>query len=174
VRQHRPEVQPTLGDVRNLPFKDERFDGYWSLGVIEHFYDGYDEILREMHRVIRKDGYLFLTFPHMNRLRKIKAGKGLYAIWSGDVHLVADFYQFVLDECRVIGNFERNGFKLVYKRCMGGVKGCKDEIRSGRGLMQAIYDGRSLKIRLVRNLLDIFLRPWTSHMGLMVFKKEII
>lgn len=52
INTHFPELKITKGDVRNLPFKDDFFQGYWSFGVIEHFYDGYGDILREMHRVI--------------------------------------------------------------------------------------------------------------------------
>ncbi len=137
-----------MGDVRNLPMKDESLDGYWSLGVIKHFYDGYDAILREIHRTIRKDGYLFLTFPHMSKLRQIKARKGLYEIWQGNGDLVADFYQFALNEHQVIEEFEGYGFKLIRKQDFDGVKGFKDEIRIGKSWMQAIYDGKTLKTRL--------------------------
>ena len=45
LKQHRPAVCPLLGDVRDLSLENDRLendsvDGYWSLGVIEHFYDG--------------------------------------------------------------------------------------------------------------------------------------
>ena len=172
LRQHRPEVCPVLGDVRNLSLEDESVDGYWSLGVIEHFYDGYDEILNEMHRVIRKDGYLFLTFPHISKLRQIKARKGLYEIWQGNGDLVADFYQFALDGHRVTEAFEGSEFKLIHKHSVDGVKGFKDEMKFGRNYMQAIYDGKGLKTRLAKRLLDMLLRPWASHMALFVFKKQ--
>ena len=32
------------------------------LGVIEHFYDGYEDVLDEIYRVIKDRGYLFLVF----------------------------------------------------------------------------------------------------------------
>jgi SAM-dependent methyltransferase len=172
LKQNRPEVHPTLGDVRDLPLEDESVDGYWSLGVIEHFYDGYGAILNEMHRVIRKGGYLFLTFPHMSKLRQIKARKGLYEIWQGNGDFVANFYQFVLDERRVIKAFEGDGFKLIRKHSLDGVKGFKDEIRIGRNWMQAIYDGKTLRTRLAKRLLDMLLRPWASHIAFLVFKKQ--
>jgi SAM-dependent methyltransferase len=172
LKQHRPEVCPVLGDVRNLSLENESVDGYWSLGVIEHFYGGHDVILNEMHRVIKNDGYLFLTFPHISKLRQIKAKKGLYEIWPGNEDLVADFYQFALDSDRVINTFEENGFKLIHKHSLDGVKGLKDEIKIGRSWMQALYDGKTLKTRLARRLLDILLRPWASHMALLVFKKQ--
>ena len=63
-------------------------------------------------------------------------------------------------------------FKLIQKQCFDGMKGFKDEIRIGRSYMQAIYDGKTLKTRLVKKALDVLLRPWASHMVLMVFKKQ--
>ena len=48
-------------DLDDLPVEDESVDGYWSLGVIEHFYDGYGEILSEMHRVIKRDGFFDIS-----------------------------------------------------------------------------------------------------------------
>ena len=36
-----PSLDIRLVDIRNMDFDDGFFDGYWSFGVIEHFYDGY-------------------------------------------------------------------------------------------------------------------------------------
>ena len=52
------------GDVRKLPFPDKYFAGYWSMGVIEHFREGYEPVALEMARVIKDNGYLFLAFPY--------------------------------------------------------------------------------------------------------------
>jgi len=55
-----------FSDVRKLNFPDHYFDGYWSLGVIEHFYKGYDEIIHKIYRVLHPGGFLFLTVPEMS------------------------------------------------------------------------------------------------------------
>jgi len=172
LKQHRPEVCLLLGDVRDLPLKDESVDGYWSLGVIEHFYEGYGVILSEMHRAIKKGGYLFLTFPHMSKLRKTKAKRGLYKEWTENRDLIVDFYQFALDENQVSRKLENYGFKLIHKRYVAGLKGLKDEIRYGKNLLQDIYKGESLKTRLIKKALDVLLSPWSSHMIFLVFKKQ--
>src|SRR3989338_7898939 len=64
-----PEMKITLGDVRALPYEDSFFDGYWSFGVIEHFYEGFEKIASEMKRVVRPGGYVFVTFPAFSKLR---------------------------------------------------------------------------------------------------------
>lgn len=67
-----PELQVTLGDVRKLEFSSNFFDGYWSLGVIEHFFNGYEDIASEMNRVLRPGGILFLTAPGLSPIRKLR------------------------------------------------------------------------------------------------------
>jgi SAM-dependent methyltransferase len=61
IKSRFPELNVINGDVRNLPFSDEYFDGYWSIGVIEHFYEGYGEIIKEMYRIVR--WICFCYFP---------------------------------------------------------------------------------------------------------------
>ena len=82
--------------MRALPFEDNSFDGIWSLGIIEHFLDGYDAIAREMQRVLREGGYLFLTFPAMTKIRDWKALRGEYTPWEAVDQEPEGFYQFSL------------------------------------------------------------------------------
>ena len=77
-----PELKIRLGDVRQLEFPDATFHGYWSLGVIEHFPEGYDPIAKEMLRVLKPGGYLFLTFPYMSPLRRLKTYFGAYPLFD--------------------------------------------------------------------------------------------
>ncbi len=48
VKEIIPKLDVRVGDVRDLQFPDNYLTGYWSLGVIEHFWDGYYDILEEM------------------------------------------------------------------------------------------------------------------------------
>jgi len=106
-----PELDVRYGDVRRLDFADGYFAGYWSLGVIEHFHEGYEAIALEMARVIRPGGYLFITFPWMNRIRRIKARRGVYPIAKDP--LDEPFYQFALHAPHVRRDFEHLGFQMV-------------------------------------------------------------
>jgi SAM-dependent methyltransferase len=71
TRKIAPELDLNIGDVRKLDYEDCSFDGYWSLGVIEHFWEGYSSILKEMYRVLKPGGFLaffslhFLVFPQL-------------------------------------------------------------------------------------------------------------
>ena len=171
INRYAPELKITLGDVRNLQFPDGFFDGYWSLGVLEHFYDGYDSISREMHRVLNKGGYLFLTVPVMSWLRRKKAKLGKYPEYKESREMRENFYQFAFEFQEIVTWFERNGFKRMELRPFSGIKGLKDEIPILRPLLQWIYDSNSFTVRIMKKIIDIAVRPFANHMIFFIFKK---
>ncbi|MFN3551367.1 MAG: class I SAM-dependent methyltransferase [Endomicrobiia bacterium] len=65
------DVDIRIGDVRNLPFPDKYFDGYISLGVIEHMIEGPESTLQEMKRVLKPNGIAIITVPAYNYFLKI-------------------------------------------------------------------------------------------------------
>ncbi|MEW6068857.1 MAG: class I SAM-dependent methyltransferase [Nitrospirota bacterium] len=164
-----PDLDVRLGDIRNLPFRDGEIAGYWSFGVIEHFWEGYEKIIDEMKRVIRNGGYLFITFPYMSPLRKCKVSLGLY---NRDVdNCETDkFYQFALDYNKVIFDLKAIGFTFVEKVPFDGVKGFKDEVKVSKPLLQKIYDGKILQ--RYRATIDKLLKPFASHMMLLVMQRS--
>jgi SAM-dependent methyltransferase len=52
-----------LEDATQLSFKDDTFDLIYSISVIEHIYNKYIQAINEMIRVVKQDGYIYLTFP---------------------------------------------------------------------------------------------------------------
>ena len=172
VKQAKPELDIRLGDVRKLDFPDNYFDGYWSFGVIEHFYNGYDDIINEMHRVIKPNGYLFITFPHMCKLRKMKAEKGKYPIWKDEKNKIEYFYQFALDEQQVIADIEKLGFKLIKKQHLAGIKGLKDELKAIKKPLQKIFDSRSFWGMALSRIISLVFNRFSSHSVLLVLKKN--
>lgn len=172
IKKEHPDLKIILGDVRKLPFSNNSFDGYWSLGVIEHFYEGYEDIANEMYRVIKPEGNLFLTFPHMSKRRRRKSQLRLYPIWKEDAKLLRDFYQFALDEYDVIQEFKKKGFKLVEAKPYDGLKGYKDELKKKSTILQNVYDGKSIVLKIIKTLLSLILRKKYSHAILLVFQKK--
>ena len=70
-----PRAGLVQGDAQNLPFADNSFDLVISCETIEHLPD-VQSAMREMHRVTRPGGKLFLTTPnHANFM-------GLYELYS--------------------------------------------------------------------------------------------
>jgi ubiquinone/menaquinone biosynthesis C-methylase UbiE len=171
VKKAKPELDIRLGDVRELDFPDNYFDAYWSFGVIEHFYNGYDEIIKEMYRVIKPAGYLFITFPHMSKLRKIKAKNGKYPKWEEKEELLDNFYQFVLDENAVIKDLENLDFKLIKKQHLSGIKGLKDEVKALKKPLQKIFDSRSFFGMAFSKIISMIFNRFSSHSILLVLQK---
>lgn len=168
-----PELQLTVGDVRKLEFSDNVFDGYWSVGVIEHFPEGYEAIMNEMYRVLRPGGYLFLTFPYMSPLRKLKAHLGAYPQFNRTTFDRQHFYQFALNSQVVIHKFEHAGFKLVKEKPYSGFKGLKDESGPLKPFFQKIYNNKSFFSKLVSYALTILFAPMAAHATILIFKKKI-
>ncbi|MCD4742138.1 MAG: class I SAM-dependent methyltransferase [Desulfobacteraceae bacterium] len=172
INKYFPELNVVLGDVRDLKFDDDFFDAYWSLGVIEHYYEGYEDILKEMKRVIQKKGYVFVTFPYISPLRKFKAKLGLYEKYENNNCDPKNFYQFALNVKSVRIEFEKYGFILEYIKPFDGIKGFKDEVLIIKPVLQKLYDynGKNPLIFKLRSLSTNFLTTFSAHMVLMIFQ----
>jgi SAM-dependent methyltransferase len=164
-----PDLQVIQGDVRALPFDDSSLDGIWSLGVIEHFPEGYGKIIEEMGRALRPGAYAFVTFPAMSPLRRMKAAAGAFPKFSGGFE---NFYQFALDPGTVARDFEQRGFKVVISAPRGGLMGLKHEWPAARPLLQRFFDSRSSAVRLVRGALNRLLSPFSFHTRLLVLQRQ--
>jgi len=168
-----PQLSVVSGDVRALPFDDNYFDGYWSLGVIEHFKEGFDPVVTEMKRVLRPGGFMFLTFPFMSPLRKCKAWLRLYKKKPPTVPPDM-FYQYILDDESVKTRFAAYGFKLRYRKPLDGLKGFKDEVTAFKPVLQPLYDytGSSRVVRRIKGVAQKVFSYFAAHIVLMVFQKE--
>ncbi len=171
IKKNYPDLNVLVGDVRNLPIGNQTLDGYWSLGVIEHFYDGYDQIAQEMLRTIVPGGYLFLTVPAMSPIRKLKSKLGFYPIYKNSPSTQSQFYQFALDPEKVVSYFRSIGFEYVNSHFLDGFKGLKDEFLN-IGFMQKIYNSQNILSRIFRKIINAAFSPATGHICYFVFKKN--
>ena len=168
LNKYMPEFDVRLGDVRNLPFENNFFSGYMSLGVIEHFWDGYEPIFREMQRVIKPGGYLFLTFPYMSPIRKMKGRLGLYKLYDG--HKPDNFYQFALDHRTVLSALQERGFHLIKKITYNPQQGLWEESPVFNSVFAS--ENRRLLARLFRKVIALLLSPLICHSIALVLRKS--
>ncbi len=172
IRRYAPELKVSLGDVRRLEFPDGFFDGYWSLGVIEHFPEGYDPILREMQRVLKPGGYIFLTCPAMSALRAIKARLRCYPAWPLQPESWDGFYQFALDPRSVVARFEAAGFARVERRFHDGFYGLMQEWPMFDALLGRAYESPRLPARVLRAGVNALTAAWAGHIALLILRKR--
>lgn len=145
------------------------FDPYYSGGVIEHFVDGYQDIISEMYKALKQDGVLIVAFPFMSVARK-RLVRNLPLVCEDDM---ADFYQYALDPDEVISDIKRLGFSLIATKKRNGIKGFIEVHKSE--FMEKLYSDKtpSLIHRVIKRLLGDFL-AWIGfrHSIELVFRKK--
>lgn len=164
-----PELKLIIGDIRRLPFKSGIYRCIWCLGVIEHFIDGFEDAIIELYRVLQNKGVLFLSFPTLSPIRKIKIKLSFYKPISYEYEKL--FYQYAFDEDIVKRKLEEYGFRYIESSRYDGIKGLKDEISLLKYFLQKIYDSHNFALKISRIILNWILNPIASHMCLIVFKK---
>lgn len=65
-----PPLRLMVGSVESLPCGSDVFDGVLLIEVLEHVFD-IGDILREIHRVLKKDGVAFITTTDFNWPKKL-------------------------------------------------------------------------------------------------------
>lgn len=172
IKEAFPELPVFAQDVTRLEFEDKSFDGYWSVGVIEHFKDGYDPAVNEMARVLKPNGVLFISFPWLSPLRAIKAALKIYPTFPSDKKLPDDFYQFALNAREAEKDLAQKGFSLLHKKAFDATLGLANEFRPLNPLFVWIYRKKGFLWRAMRKALDIIFAPFCGHSILLVFRKK--
>lgn len=166
------DIDVRKGDVRSLEFPDDYFDGYWSIGVIEHFWDGYGEILSEAARVLRPGGFLFLTAPWFSPYRKRRARDGSYTT-ANFTSEPDSFYQFALSREEVCAELARHGFQLKsWHGWVSEISMREDMTRFRRQIDWLLGSRGSIFKRVLRRLIARSLDGYCGHSFLAVVRRN--
>ena len=166
-----PDLDIRQGDVRALDFPDDYFDGYWSIGVIEHFWGGYSPILAEASRVLRPEGYLFLTAPWLSPYRAHKIANGGYSAVEFEIE-PDSFYQFALSRGEVCTQLVQHGFELVQWQGLASEISMRQDMDSLTGAVDWLFaPGASIVKRAFRKALTVALNPYCGHSFLAVARR---
>lgn len=171
INSYFPHLKVTSQDVRQTTFSNNFFDVYFSFGVIEHFYDGFDGIIKEAIRIVKPEGYLIFYFPVMSSLRKLKAKLNLYSKNGTNKN---NFYQYALNLKHTIKQFESYNLSLIEIKKYDGMKGLKDEVAFLQPILQKLYSyrGKNVYIYKLESGLDKIFRTFAAHMAMLIFKKD--
>lgn len=168
-----PNLDIRHGDVRSLEFPDGALDGYWSIGVIEHFWEGYGSIIAEAARVLKPNGFLFLSAPWFSPYRRNKARAGGYL--RGDFSSEPEgFYQFALGRREVCDELTRRGFNVLRWRGRMSEISMRDDMhlfqRQTRWLLRS--RGSFVK-RLARWAIFTTVNQYCGHSFLVVARRSV-
>ena len=171
ARLNYPDLDIRRGDVRSLDFSDGQFDGYWSMGVIEHFWEGYSAILAEAARVVRPDGFLFLTAPWLSPYRARRAGNGGYPVSRFQAE-PDSFYQFALCRAEVAAQIARHGFELVRWQGLASEVSMMEDMVAFKRPIRWLFGSRgSIFKRISRLAVSRAMNPYCGHSFLAVARR---
>ncbi len=76
ISAHAPAARVAAADLSRLPFAPETFDTILCFGVLEHFEQGATDQLAELAALLRPSGWLIVTVPYANLLKRRRAAAG--------------------------------------------------------------------------------------------------
>lgn len=166
-----PDLDIRQGDVRSLEFPDGHFDGYWSIGVIEHFWEGYGAILAEAARLVRPGGMLFLTAPWLSPYRMRKATNNGYPVVEFQ-NEPDSFYQFALGRPEVAAQIGLHGFELLQWQGVASEISMREDMETFERPIHWLFDSRgSIFKRILRRAVSAAMNPYCGHSFLAVARR---
>lgn len=106
---HENESIDVYYDGKKIPLADDRFDGVLASEVFEHVFN-LPEILREINRVMKKDGLLLATCPFVWKEHEVPNDYARYTIYAlEDILTKAGFRKVLIERG---GNFSEVIFQL--------------------------------------------------------------
>ncbi|MEX2162357.1 MAG: class I SAM-dependent methyltransferase [Anaerolineales bacterium] len=159
LRQRFPDQPFRWGDVTQLDVPDGYYQGYISLGVMEHRQEGPEPFLSEANRMLGTGGVALISIPFLNGLRRLKMSLGFFGR-TPPADLA--FYQYAYSPVEFDEYLQRAGFSVIAHHQYGGYKGVKDELP----FLTRFFKTPELGRRLQR-----FLMNWgwaEHHMGHML------
>ncbi len=168
-----PNLDIRIGDVRSLDFEDDALDGCWSLGLIEHFWTGYDDILEEMYRVLKPGAYAFVGFPCIAPLDRLKILMRGYRRLPPMSEEPEGFYQFALDARAVQEDLKTVGFEVVgrvRRNVEEGVHRLSPTL--GRAFSHLLRLDRQFRpLRVLTYAMEWLLLPWCGYSIRLIARK---
>lgn len=172
VRARFPNLDLLCQDVYATKFPDSTFRLIYSLGVIEHREVDWDVLLDEKWRLLQPGGFLAISFPALNLIRRIKMRLNLFEA-DRPRDPAFEFYQYLLSTGEVRRALEHHGFRVLRLHRFDALKGMKDEFAVGRAFLQRRYDTpiTSNAGYWSRWMFEQLFCPLTHHMSLFVAQK---
>ena len=118
IRTRRPDAKVAVADLGRLPFPDRSFDTVLCLGVLEHFEGGASEYVAELVRVLVPGGWLLVTVPYANLLKRRRARRAGADVVAGNGTAPEgqSFYQYCYSRSEARALLEAGGLDVIHDR----------------------------------------------------------
>ena len=137
---------------------DGFYDGYISLGVVEHCKEGPEPFLLEAYRVLNSGGIAFISVPYINALRKAKTEDGFLRCIPTQATY---FYQYAFQR-NEFGQFLTDaGFKIIEVKGVAGYYALREELSPLFLVLDRIPGNWRLQ-KFIRE------KEWTNFLGHMI------
>jgi len=138
VRTVFPDLPVRVGDAMRIDRQDDYYDGYISLGVVEHREEGPEPYLCEACRVLKPGGHAFFSVPYINPLRDLKHRIGCFRRVQGNA---ARFYQCAFSMGEFLGLLTEAGFEVIAARGVAGYHTLRQELPCFISLLKSVPGG---------------------------------
>ncbi len=71
LTEYDPSLKVKIAPISSLPYPDQYFGGVLAIGALEFVENGVIDAIKEMHRVLKPGGFLFIEVPYANWLRRL-------------------------------------------------------------------------------------------------------
>lgn len=71
MTEYDPDIIVKIAEVTAIPYSDKSLDGVLAIGALEYVEDKVPEALKEVHRVLRSGGILFIEVPIISVIRRL-------------------------------------------------------------------------------------------------------
>ncbi len=71
LTEYDPDLKVKVASMTAIPYADGSLDGVLAIGTLEYVEDKVEEALREVRRVLKKDGVFFAEVPSLSTLRRL-------------------------------------------------------------------------------------------------------
>lgn len=173
LRRQFPAQRFLCADIRHLCFPTSFFDAYFSWGVFEHFEEGLGSCIAEAGRVLKPQGYLFVSVPFQNWRHIVRDARPLRR-WDGPEgashaeHTPMRFYQWRLTMPELERELAMRGFRVLELRPISLKEGVS------RSLTHDLRIGpqRFVHRAAARVLSHLVPGRWFSHMIMAVAQRD--
>ncbi len=117
-----PQIPVVTGDIRETGLPDAAFDAYYSWGVFEHFETDVSRCIAEAYRVLKPNGYLFVSVPHDNLRLALRAAFERYVPAEPGV-ATRRFYQWRFTRKELVDVLTAGGFQVLEVRRIAARQG---------------------------------------------------